>query len=247
AARFAGAGRPFFAIVLPLAAATGTLTGAEISYRHTLATLPPAVRVDATDTIALVRDNGDYALPPALGHLRGPVDSAFDTFYVWSQRLRLFPREREFDTALDSAAVMFLRPQSPLGPEQTERLAKFVLDGGRLLVVDSILNPSAAASRILEPFGMTLETALVGDPNRALRSPRQLVRGGEPLLTDSDGQPLAAIARVGRGVVVAVAEGAGLSRAGLGTPMDDPDAAHRSRFEDVFALLRELFAAPRAK
>ncbi len=237
--------RPYFAMALPTALGLGILLGCDVSYGQAVAAFPATEPHSEMQTLALVRDNGNYSMPAALARSRTGDLHAYDTLFTWTQRIGWFPRERSFEDSLQDDVVMFIHPNETLDAGQAEALHDYVFSGGRLLVIDTILNPETAADSILRPFGLSIDTTLSSnDETRALRLPSNIVLGGEPCMTDPSGNALAASIQYGAGCVLAVSEGAGLSRLGLGSQMDQPNEATLSRFDETFTLLRTLLPEP---
>ncbi len=103
-------------------------------YRH-----PTPVRPMTTVAFDLL--HGDFVLLPASGMSRYiglPPSKQLDlsTFYIWTQRLGLVPREgRTWADLLTADAIVLPVPGPRLSPRDAARLVEWVKSGGRLLIL----------------------------------------------------------------------------------------------------------------
>ncbi len=143
-----GAGVPV-AVGLGQLACSGTLT-AMIAGDYEL---PEAAR--PVPCIAFLEDGGDYSIPDAFGDERAPPHKAFDTFFLGTQRLGYLPRTLALDDALDQGdALVVINPTIALTSKEKVRIGEFVWRGGKLLVMDSLLNRASTSNSFLQPFGL---------------------------------------------------------------------------------------------
>jgi hypothetical protein len=164
-------------------------------------------------------------------------------------------------------AIVVIRPAGEVTDKYRRMIETYVESGGTLLVLDSPDNPKSVANRLLEPFGLKFDTSrTVGGTTAPLGGLRPAqgpqgpagalhalavsaawaVEGGTGLVT-LDGRAVAAVATVaavakrGRGAVVAVGFASRLSDAEMGSsPAIVPDAQQRKVFDFEFALLRQI-------
>ncbi len=201
----------------------------------------------------------------------GPRDASFQTFYVWTQRLGYVPTYTPtLEQALERGQVLVLvDPFRFLDPSDVAAIEQFVAQGGRLLVLAEPRGEGQTAGstgQVLAPFGLGLEArepAVGAIQNTAgeMMSPLQVagrVTGGEPLLllgTASEAvlgdaeaptvgrqAPVAAVARYGDGLVVAVSFSRPFSDRQMGSTSVIPNAQQRFLYELEFWLLRGLVA-----
>jgi len=215
--------------------------------------------------VTFLEGHGDFVLPPPLGYSRVPDEKAFDGFLVWTQRMGRFPRVSDsIDEALEgSEALVLINPTRELSPASQRRIIRWVAGGGRLLVMDSLLNRRSSANQLLRAFGLELVCDVFpcpggpsegppasGHPELSTRvSPEAMVlrlsvSGGDPLYAAADGQVLIGETRIGEGRVIAVAESSTFSRACMGTQTEEPekDSPLRRVYELEYQLFDWLFA-----
>lgn len=177
----------------------------------------------------------------------------FGIFEQWMLRPGYFSSRRTGESVFAGNVAVFLHPDLTVPEEFRKSLVRYVENGGKVLVFDSALNTASSANSLLYPFGLsfnresdekgTLETPAewpAGVPAESCR----YVRGGEPLVK-LNGQPVAAVARKGRGTVVAVGFGSRFSDDNMGIITDlQPNEDLRKVFELEYSLLRHIVRLP---
>jgi hypothetical protein len=178
----------------------------------------------------------------------------FDTLVVATQRLGLMPVfSQDLKHSLQTSGLLVLtHPSRRLSAEERDALVRFVSGGGRLLVLDGLIEPGLETNSLLELFGLRVDRQPIrpvaelvtpdveGSVYRFTR-PVQSVVGGFPVLTDEEGRPLYAEVDVGKGRVGVLAESATVSRGALGNRFyDTPTAEQRESYSTVFLIFRRL-------
>jgi hypothetical protein len=116
----------------------GTAAGGSMAYNAVVYRHPAPVR--PMTTVAFDMMHGDFVLRPASGMARYiglPPSKQLDlsTFYIWTQRVGLVPREgRTWDDLLSADAIVLAMP-TKLGQGDAARLVEWVKGGGRLLIL----------------------------------------------------------------------------------------------------------------
>jgi len=144
--------------------------------------------------------------------------------------------------------VVFFYPTRPVISDYRDALVRYVERGGKLLILDSPMNEQSTAAALLELFqlsrrplpaqkGMLSNTA--GWPAVPVEAAHEIV-GGQALFY-LDGKPVGAIARRGKGAVVAIGFGSRFADPSMGVTGDVvPDTELRKVFDLQFALLRAI-------
>jgi len=225
---------------------------------HSRAEMPPPRPTAPMVRIAIDTAVSDARLPHD-GLPAGPRGSAggrgaYGQFERSILRLGYFPRRAAGGELLGDGAtgepnaVVVIRPAGEVTGRYRRMLQEYVESGGTLLVLDSPDNKRSSANRLLDPFGLKFRAteALKGtleaeSPLPAITvSAAWAVDGGVPLAT-LEGRAVAAVARKGRGVAVAVGFGSRFSDAEMGASPDIvPNPEQRKAFEFEFALLRQM-------
>ena len=83
----------------------------------------------------------------------------YNTFFVWTQRIGLHPFQASSleDALADSMVIVITNPTSSLTDEEKESLIQYIESGGKLLLMDSLLNTSSTANEIAGLFGMRIQ------------------------------------------------------------------------------------------
>ena len=127
-------------------------------------------------------------------------------------------------------------------------LTEYVAQGGKLLVIDSPENTGSRANDLLWPFGLSIhhDRAWKGKLSTTAKVPTvdiasaNQVTGGQPV-GKLDQLPVAAVAKYGKGSVMAVGFGSLWNDKRMGENwMLEPNATVKARYDLLFALLRSL-------
>jgi hypothetical protein len=139
-----------------------------------------------------------------LGLARSRSRRGFEQFYLCARRVGMYPSAGDISDIEEVAprGVVLAEPCKAFSKDEREHLLSYVNEGGRLLVLDSILNERSTANEILGRFGMMVYVDTdPGDPPGAAVTARLRVHGGEVLKEDDSGNAIVAAANVEAGVV----------------------------------------------
>jgi len=208
--------------------------------RHDRVYRPPAPRAGMI-RVAFDLAHGDFVIRPASGMSLDVDRSGRDlldlsTFFVWTQRLDLFPGEaRRWPELREASIIVLPLPGRRLTEKDAERLLAWVREGGRLLVLADAQQESSRAHLLLNPAGMAAipEIAFTG-----YGTPVLAIQGGEAIRKDDQGRVIAARARLGKGTIVACGVAHTFGAAVMGGPFTEPDAGRERVYELEYALLR---------
>jgi len=181
------------------------------------------------------------------GFIAGKPDG-FGIFERWILRLGYFLKRRSGPDSVQGDLIVFCYPTQAPTPEYLQRLTAYVEGGGKVLVLDSPKNEKSTAAALLAPFQLVVKpnselTGTLRGPSSWPSVPVEAaheITGGEPVFRVKD-KPVAAVARKGKGQVVAVGFGSRWADANMGVTGDVvPDAELRQVFELQFNLLRAV-------
>ncbi|MGA2587982.1 MAG: DUF4350 domain-containing protein [Candidatus Aminicenantales bacterium] len=233
-------GRPMRDVATTAFLAGVMATALLASVLHARIYRPPAPRTEMT-RVAFDLAHGDFILRPASGMSvdinrsdRKLLD--LSTFYVWSQRLDLFPNEALGWSELEQASMVVLPlPGRNLSEKDAKRLLAWVRGGGRLLVLADAQHESSRAHLLLNPAGLA---AIPGIAYTGYGTPVLTIQGGEVLWKDDRGRVVAARARLGKGMIVACGVARTFGAAVIGGVFTEPDADRERVYEFEYTLLR---------
>ena len=108
--------------------------------------------------VAFDAEHSGFTLP-ILGLTRFP-ESSLHTFFVWTQRIGLFPSYvPTLEEAVSSGDLVVIAKQAKaLEEAEADALLEYVEKGGRLLVLIDAEQPGQGTSQLLDMFGMSLES-----------------------------------------------------------------------------------------
>ena len=221
---------------------------------------PPEPRSKYT-RICFLKSYSNFELPPGLGHSLFPPEMCYDVFYEWTQRLDYVP---SVETSLDNAlkygdAVVIINPTRQFSLKEQRKIIEYVAAGGRLLILDTVLNRDSTSNQLLANFGLyiiyrPLASKLKHDQpeeEAKLKSTEPsdqfylivpAIAGGKPVWNSEGDVVLFSIAQQGKGRTAAVVDSYVFSKAGMGHPMDVPDQVKLGLYEKEYNIFRKLFS-----
>ena len=157
-------------------------------------------------TVAFDRRHSDFRLPTLLEPTVPDPQHCFDTFFVTTQRVHLFPRvAADLDDAMTGSKVIVeLNPASSPSTGELTALYEWIRSGGRLLVMEPAAGAHLAANRFLEPAGIRISAAFAGRGEVPTLSGLAVYGGRPQPLSRSTNGPLVSVAAWGAGRVVIV-------------------------------------------
>jgi hypothetical protein len=198
----------------------------------------------------------------------GGKPEGFGIFERWILRLGWFTSRVSGDRVFDSDLIVFFQPRLPVERSFRDRLAKYVQDGGNVLVIDSRENEHSTANSVLFPFKLSLKRPYDSSappvagavvPARGLPLPQLTVmsalevEGGMPVAQLVTGAPsippvtVAAGGQFGKGSVTVIGFASRFNDANMGVTGDiEPGEALRPVYEFEYELLRRILKQPGA-
>lgn len=225
---------------------TGTglfLITAFLSARWSAAAYPDPAPIGGYRTIAFDTEVGAINLEIASPVL--PVERpgwlSFNDLFINTARSGLWPvRTTHLATALERHdAVVIVNPRRALGPPEIEAASAFLERGGRLLVLDSILNSGSPPAPLPAPFGLSMRQEIQpGAAGGTPSTPVIRVSGQDASGERTVAGGMSTIWRdVGEGRIVLAADASIWSDRSVGGVYATPD---ENRLE-VYAGQRDLF------
>jgi hypothetical protein len=229
---------------------------------HVRASYPlPEPHTDYT-SVAFDGEHSGFNLPTR-GLTRFP-ETSLHTFFVWTQRLGLFP---SLEPTLESAIsrgdlVVIARPLRSLDAVEADALLEYVRGGGRLLIIVDSEQAGAPTTDLLGLFDLGLvrgagpESPEGGEeeerPYIVTPGGRRIVpvaapvglTGGTPRLLISDGRTVLSEVRLGSGRVFVFSDFYLLTTEIMGHTGITPNARQRSISELEYWMLREMLEIP---
>ena len=176
----------------------------------------PCPHTDYT-RICFDSEHSGYVISPSPAGITTDNKKLFNTFFVWTQRMGYIPytEEKIDDTSLGKAdMVVIINPDKSFTDEEANVFLDYVENGGRLLVMDSVLNVNSTANELLQYFGMwitteskfvsaRLESNATGSAtvNLSTSMPYLNIIGGNVTILDENNNTILSVSSVGDGTV----------------------------------------------
>ncbi len=192
--------------------------------------------------------HGNYTLP--VETLPVPNWMDFQTFYVWTQRLGLVPRNHDSirSAVTDSRVLVEIQPYKPFSIEEIDLVIDFVRRGGTLVVLDSPENAQGTARTLLGPFNISFETeavdstAVLNEAGDTLGTARRAyaVKDVVPLWKLHDGRVAMGYRGFEKGKIVVCGAAYLFSTEVMGNTAVVPNEKQRRIFEAEYALFGKI-------
>lgn len=246
-----GARRGFSgALALAVGATWGFLTAAWVCHALAERDYPEPRPHTPMPTVAFESEHSRFDLP--VYSLTREAERSLQTFFVWVQRLDLFPRlYPSLEQALRAGGpVVIANPGEPFTTTELDSVAHFVRRGGHLLVLDDPRNLQSSTDQLLGIFNMRRDTLVAGpapmtNPQGAIIGSTRWaggVRGGRALGFVDDTVVVVAEQPFERGRVTVYMNSFAFTDAVMGATGVNPDAVQRQLYEIEYWLLRRMIS-----
>lgn len=198
-------------------------------------------------------EHSNFALP-ILKLVSAPSES-YHTFFVWTQRLGHIPKvSNSLEEALEEGdIVLIINPVRSFTKRETNRALTYVRQGGRIILLDSVLNQESSANQLLQVFDMAIDysrtqrSVIYDTTQKAVVMTRHAgkIRGGEPLLFTKDKGSILSINQVGDGAIVAMADSTLFANSSLGFTKNVPNEQQLKLYDLEFWMLGDLIQIPK--
>ncbi|MBN1280827.1 MAG: hypothetical protein JXA00_04175, partial [Candidatus Thermoplasmatota archaeon] len=190
------------------------------------------------------------------------LDENYGTFYVWTQRLGCVPSMvSTFDEAVEQGdIIVIINPTCSFTEQETARITTYLESGGKLLLLDSIMNTKSTANELTSTYGIWISTTAEDQPlipmldNQTslqasignITAPYLTITGGTPLLRGANNSTFASVVHIvndttGRqGMLLVVVDAYTFSDAAMGGLFTEPTAQQQARYDLEFYLFSQL-------
>lgn len=185
-----GRRRDEVALMAVFALALGVGVGAALAGAVNQRTYPRSQPHTAYPIVAFEGEHSNYYLPAT--SFKSGDQGDMQTFYVWTQRLGLYPevRYKFLDCLNNSRAIVIMNPERDFSRQEVAEFEKYVEGGGSVLLMDDPRNRlTSTAHQLLQPFNARVEYQEIaeGDIEDAQG---ELIWRGQHLGQVSGGQPI---------------------------------------------------------
>jgi hypothetical protein len=239
-----------FSIAIPL-----------ISYINTINYQFPHPHSDF-DQVCFVQEHSNFeiSLEPSL--IIEEDDNAFGTFFVWTQRVGYIPSvELRLDEAVKKGdIIVFINPIKTFSDKDIDLISRFIENGGKMLVLDSITNGMSTVNELISNFGMWINKKSdnlqlfdniteVGENNSKgnVISPFLSISGGEKIIVDERNETQIGMMNfynelTGRnGTIVVVVDSFTFKDENMGSVFTEPNEDQLDIYNTEFFIFEEFF------
>lgn len=211
--------------------------------------------------ICFVKEHSNFeiSLKPTL--IPSEEEKNYGTFFVWTQRLGLIPSiEQELDDAVKKADVLvFINPIKSFSEKDIDMINRFIENGGKILVLDGVINSVSTANEIVSNFGMwinkktenisLLDNISDNDKNKSkgcILSPYLSITGGEKIYVSEKNETKISVMNfynelTGKnGTFVLVVDSYTFNDLNMGGVFAEPNDAKLDIFKTEFFIFEEL-------
>lgn len=168
-------------------------------------------------------------LPPIIGMADSDPWTSFNSFLLSVWRVGFEPvvysTAEQIDWDVD--ALVFINPQTEVTESLRQRLERFVLSGGSLIVLDGARNDNSSANELLSPFDMTISFH------------EYKIFGGNVIDVGNVDDIVLSEATHGDGSAIAGLDSGWFSDGKVGNAMSVPDEKQREYYRVFFNLWKE--------
>ncbi|MCK4416221.1 MAG: hypothetical protein KAU84_03625, partial [Thermoplasmatales archaeon] len=201
----------------------------------------------------------NVSLKPSIG-LYNEKDN-YGTFFVWTQRVGCIPSlEKTLDDAIKIGdIIVIINPIKSFETEDIETITDFVENGGKVLVMDSILNSDSTVNELIGNFGIwinynTLDRSLYRSFNDTtnnstvgnITSPYLTITGGEKILFSENNETHASVVEfyneaTGKtGKIVVLVDSYSFINSIMGGTFTEPDKNQLQIYNIEFYIFEEI-------
>ncbi len=199
-------------------------------------------------TVSFDLEHSNIELPDKV--LTGNQYSSYSTFFVWTQRINLYPKiDYSLDNAIKNSDILcIINPNKNFSDNQLQNIFSFVSNGGKLLIMDNILNIESTANRLLQKFSMYYQSHIFYQnfsydtvKNKISSTQKYLtIYGGNPLLFNDSGRSVANYMQIGKGKVIAFSDSQLFSDAIMGSSIGFPNNNQLKIFKFEYKLFDKI-------
>lgn len=215
---------------------------------HRLFYKEPAERTSYTK-VSFEQEYSDFTVPSTWDGFTSKIDTNYQTFYVWNQRLGYVPSiETTFSKAMEKGNLfVIINPSKQLDTKQREALNDAVKNGLKLLILGDSSN-AKTINKFIEPFGLSIsaksikqpEISIDGKSTIRLTESAGVVNGGIPIITTTDKDSICSSATIGKGSVTVFSDSALFSNRYMGDVSQVPNEEQKKISDLHFWLIKGI-------
>lgn len=196
-------------------------------------------------------------------------NNLFGTFFVWTQRIDCVPSlEKTMNVAINKGdVVVIINPIKSFEKKEIEDIKDYIESGGKLLLMDSVINFRSTSNELLKSFNITIEreylsqklynldkvslnsisneTTLYNDNMTNLTvgnisNPHFSITGGQKVYVTENNQTSIAVIEMGKGKIVVLVDSYTFNDNVMGGAFKEPDESLMQIYNLEYYIFEEL-------
>lgn len=187
-------------------------------------------------------------------------DKLYDTFFVWTQRVGCFPSlEDSLEKGVEKGdAVVIINPDEDFSGKEVKSLGNYLENGGKLLVMDSVINSDSTANDLLGNFNISIKKEFSNHSlyNYSLNksggyggnltslgnaaNPYLTIKGGNKTIATKGNVTSIAVKKYGEGEIIVVVDSYMFSDKVMGGTFTEPDKSLRKIYDTEYYIFEKL-------
>jgi len=233
------------------------------SYINTVNYPLPSAHTDFSQ-VCFVQEHSNIKISLEPSIIIEKEENEFGTFFVWTQRIGCIPSvETMLDDAVQKAdVIVFINPINTFSDKDIDLISRFIENGGKMLVMDSITNSMSSSNELISNFGMWINKksdnlqlfeniSEIGKNNSKgiIFSPYLLISGGEKTIVDERNETQISIMNfynelTGKnGTIVVVVDSFTFRDQNMGGVFTEPNDDQLGIYDTEFLIFEELLKA----
>lgn len=207
--------------------------------------------------ICFLSDHSDihFSSSPHAYYLYDEKD-LYGTFFVWTQRLGHLPSiNQDVNDATEGDAIVIINPTKHFKNDEINNLYNYVVEGGKILVIDSIFNSDSTANDFLPKFGFKLirkynikntnittfsDNINVSKKIGNYTEPYLSIFGGKSIVSNENNQSTISMFEIGEGKIVVMVDSYTFSDAVMGGVFTVPDSFRQDIYNTEFYIFEDI-------
>ncbi|RLI09991.1 hypothetical protein DRO25_03790 [Candidatus Bathyarchaeota archaeon] len=200
--------------------------------------------------ICFVEEYSDFSISSRHASLKVSSEKKFNTFFIWLQRMGYVPYvKKNLQEALRNGdAIVIINPVKHFSERDIKAIKDYLKNGGKVVLIDGILNTDSTANELLNNFNMRIGHAYhreylnssINSKNVGIARPYLVIYGGNRTLSDKNGFTYVSFVDYGEGRVVAVVDSSMFSNAIMGGAFTVPDASLMRIYNTEFYIFEDI-------
>jgi len=213
-------------------------------------------------TVCFEQEHSDVLIEKLIGMESILPEKSFGTFFVWTQRVGCYPSiEKTLEESIKNGdTVVIINPVKSFDNKELQLIENYLKNGGKLLVMDSIINSKSTANELLDIFNLKIyqnstqfsinKPFLYTGSNSSNDSninigdiviPYLFIEGGDEIyLLEEYNNSFISVKTIGKGKIVVMVDSYTFSNEIMQGPFTIPDDDLRKIYDIEYYIFEEL-------